>query len=158
MVPPSFPARLARGLAPAANGADPERPNGAEGRSVLGSRGVFSEGAPRGFQPWPRSLLVGSLAYSARSLPLSSDRHRPILTDQRRVRVGKRGLEPPTPTMSTWCSNQLSYLPGVPTSIQKVSGASKNPGGPNSTLLLHNGPSLPPVEQRRELAGESIGV
>src|SRR3954454_23399572 len=25
--------------------------------------------------------------------------------------VGRRGLEPPTPTMSTWCSNQLSYLP-----------------------------------------------
>lgn len=25
--------------------------------------------------------------------------------------MGKRGLEPPTPTMSTWCSNQLSYLP-----------------------------------------------
>jgi hypothetical protein len=128
VVPPSFPARLAHGLAPAANGADPERPNGAEGRSVLGSREVFSEGAPRGFQPWPRSLVVGSLAYSARSLPLNSRRRQPTLTDERRIRVGKRGLEPPTPTMSTWCSNQLSYLPDVPVSIQEVGGASKNPG------------------------------
>ena len=35
--------------------------------------------------------------------------------------VGKRGLEPPTPTMSTWCSNQLSYLP-VATSIAARTG------------------------------------
>src|SRR3954470_23098497 len=39
-------------------------------------------------------------------------RKRPLTS----IRVGKRGLEPPTPTMSTWCSNQLSYLP-VPPSI-----------------------------------------
>ena len=25
--------------------------------------------------------------------------------------VGTSGLEPPTPTMSRWCSNQLSYAP-----------------------------------------------
>ncbi len=25
--------------------------------------------------------------------------------------VGTSGLEPPTPTMSRWCSNQLSYVP-----------------------------------------------
>ena len=25
--------------------------------------------------------------------------------------VGASGLEPPTPTMSRWCSNQLSYAP-----------------------------------------------
>ena len=27
--------------------------------------------------------------------------------------VGASGLEPPTPTMSRWCSNQLSYAPIV---------------------------------------------
>lgn len=27
----------------------------------------------------------------------------------RRQRMAPEGLEPPTPTMSTWCSNQLSY-------------------------------------------------
>lgn len=27
--------------------------------------------------------------------------------------VGTSGLEPPTPTMSRWCSNQLSYAPSV---------------------------------------------
>ncbi len=25
--------------------------------------------------------------------------------------VGASGFEPPTPTMSRWCSNQLSYAP-----------------------------------------------
>ena len=25
--------------------------------------------------------------------------------------VGMSGLEPPTPTLSGWCSNQLSYIP-----------------------------------------------
>ncbi len=25
--------------------------------------------------------------------------------------VGANGIEPPTPTMSRWCSNQLSYAP-----------------------------------------------
>ena len=29
--------------------------------------------------------------------------------------VGARGLEPPTPTMSRWCSNQLSYAPAATT-------------------------------------------
>ena len=28
--------------------------------------------------------------------------------------VGANGLEPSTPTMSRWCSNQLSYAPAEP--------------------------------------------
>ena len=48
-------------------------------------------------------------------------RKRPLAS----IRVGKRGLEPPTPTMSTWCSNQLSYLPDVPPSIQESGSPSK---------------------------------
>lgn len=31
-----------------------------------------------------------------------------------RILVGASGLEPPTPTMSRWCSNQLSYAPSTP--------------------------------------------
>ncbi len=27
--------------------------------------------------------------------------------------VGTSGFEPPTPTMSRWCSNQLSYVPAT---------------------------------------------
>ena len=34
--------------------------------------------------------------------------------------VGASGLEPPTPTMSRWCSNQLSYAPEVCRSIQSL--------------------------------------
>ncbi len=29
------------------------------------------------------------------------------------ILVGASGLEPPTPTMSRWCSNQLSYAPKI---------------------------------------------
>lgn len=36
----------------------------------------------------------------------------PFLKSQKRLcLVGTIGLEPTTPTMSRWCSNQLSYVP-----------------------------------------------
>ena len=34
--------------------------------------------------------------------------------------VGANGLEPSTPTMSRWCSNQLSYAPEEPKSIAQA--------------------------------------
>ena len=34
--------------------------------------------------------------------------------------VGTIGLEPTTPTMSRWCSNQLSYVPVVELAILKA--------------------------------------
>jgi hypothetical protein len=37
--------------------------------------------------------------------------------------VGARGLEPPTPTMSRWCSNQLSYTPVEPCILTMAFGA-----------------------------------
>jgi hypothetical protein len=36
------------------------------------------------------------------------------------ILVGTSGLEPPTPTMSRWCSNQLSYAPEVFTSSRTL--------------------------------------
>ena len=40
--------------------------------------------------------------------------------------VGASGLEPPTPTMSRWCSNQLSYAPIIESrSIAGLGGVAK---------------------------------
>ena len=40
--------------------------------------------------------------------------------------VGTIGLEPTTPTMSRWCSNQLSYVPSMGAhSTQIFSGVNK---------------------------------
>ena len=39
--------------------------------------------------------------------------------------VGASGLEPPTPTMSRWCSNQLSYAPVRHETIPVVTGGCK---------------------------------
>ena len=53
----------------------------------------------QGFHPWTLCLR-GYLFKLFGSFPFS----------QNRV-VGSSGLEPPTPTLSGWCSNQLSYEP-----------------------------------------------
>ena len=39
--------------------------------------------------------------------------------------VGSIGLEPTTPTMSRWCSNQLSYEPKEKAIIRSFSGFAK---------------------------------
>tara|TARA_Y100001938_G_scaffold145970_1_gene223812 strand:+ start:347 stop:604 length:258 start_codon:yes stop_codon:yes gene_type:complete len=47
---------------------------------------------------------------------------RPLFIDL----VGTIGLEPTTPTMSRWCSNQLSYVPSMGAhSTQIFSGVNK---------------------------------
>ncbi len=43
--------------------------------------------------------------------------------------VGSIGLEPTTPTMSRWCSNQLSYEPRKTASIGSIFGAGKSFAG-----------------------------
>ena len=65
----------------------------------------------------------------------------------RRRLVGTSGLEPPTPTMSRWCSNQLSYVPekagNLPADIHPdkpaITGcgriASGGPSGTRSRLI-----------------------
>ena len=40
--------------------------------------------------------------------------------------VGTSGLEPPTPTMSRWCSNQLSYAPAENAGVYTPRAANSN--------------------------------
>ena len=80
---------------------------------VVISESTDSIGEPK------RNVECGALDWRARGVAAPDTRTSGITeaageTRERPVNltwVGKRGLEPPTPTMSTWCSNQLSYLP-----------------------------------------------
>ena len=56
--------------------------------------------------------------------------------------VGPRGLEPLTPTMSTWCSNQLSYEPKISFKIN------------SSNRFLKSNPRRRRVRLRRKLSYE----
>ena len=49
------------------------------------------------------------------------------------ILVGANGLEPSTPTMSRWCSNQLSYAPRKPQILTTSRGVRAHLAGANQS-------------------------
>ena len=62
--------------------------------------------------------------------------------------VGANGLEPSTPTMSRWCSNQLSYAPGKPQILTTLPGVGAHLAGANQVV----------AQQAKTSEGEHFGV
>jgi hypothetical protein len=57
-----------------------------------------------------RAVLCRGFLQHKQKQPLDFTRKRLLLLFDL---VGTSGFEPPTPTMSRWCSNQLSYVPSM---------------------------------------------
>ena len=73
--------------------------------------------------------------------------------------VGAIGLEPTTPTMSRWCSNQLSYAPPKNQLYTKTDGASTCPRHIDELdLRFHLRKSTLPVEVKREILSAGSGI
>src|SRR5699024_3818061 len=80
---------------------------------------------PEGFGPWTGQTATDAIGGESLTLPQSLIRS--TLPDESDL-VGASGLEPPTPTMSRWCSNQLSYAPIEPAKIPTSTRFGKHVG------------------------------
>ena len=58
-------------------------------------------------------FLLPKIAYESKLSTLFRQKKKCLAFAKHLLLVGMSGLEPPTPTLSGWCSNRLSYIPSL---------------------------------------------